>query len=197
MAVDRTGVAWVLFETGQIGKVDTRDATCTMTTFQPGQQGFSVTFGMGFVSKVAGGADETLYVDLSAQLAAIDPSTLTLAPVGSFDVPSTRAELTGTGDARLFALLEGQPYNVAEIDKATGKVVHQAPQNAISYAPETSNNAFAFWGGDFYLFIGPGGTTDVFHYRPSDGTTVKKLTVAFEVVGAGVSTCAPTTTPLR
>ena len=121
--------------------------------------------------------------------------TLTLHTVGTYDKVQARAEMTGTGDARLFAAFEGSPYVVAEVGKSTALVMSQAPQSAINYAPGSSNFAFAFWGGDFYLFVGPGSSTDVFRYRPSDGSTTKLTTVQFEIVGAGVSTCAPTTPP--
>lgn len=202
MAVDRDGGAWTVFTDGQLYRVDTKTAKCTATSFVPGQHGFTV-FGMGFATDMPGGTAETLYVSQADQfggtgtmgLAKIDTTTLTLTPVGMYDKINARAELTGTGDARLFGAFEGSPYNVAEIDKATAKILSQAPQSAINYAPNSSNFAFAFWGGDFYLFVGPGTKTDVFHYKPSDGTTTKVSSVTFEIVGAGVSTCAPLKPP--
>jgi hypothetical protein len=52
--------------------------------------------------------------------------------------------------------------------------------------------AFAFWGGDFYTFTAPSGNTLVQRYRPSDGSVVTVSSLAGrQVVGAGVSTCAP------
>jgi hypothetical protein len=52
--------------------------------------------------------------------------------------------------------------------------------------------SIAYWGGDGYLFTGPGGDTIVMRYRPSDGSyaTVAQLADMI-IVGAGVSTCAP------
>ena len=203
MAVDRTGAAWVVYEDGTLFKVSTVDASCQATTFAPGQQGFT-TFGMAFSSDAPDGGAETLFVseshyDQSAsnnnRLATIDLQTLELHVVGTYDKLNARAEMTGTGDARLFGAFEGQPYVVAEIDKATAKILSEAPQTPIQYPPNSSNLAFAFWGGSFYLFVGPGGNTDVFRYEPSDGTTTKIATVAFEIVGAGVSTCAPVVAP--
>ena len=58
-------------------------------------------------------------------------------------------------------------------------------------------------GGDFYIYTNVdggnlpmnGGGSDVTRYRPSDGSiTVVKSKIGFKIVGAGVSTCAPTTT---
>ncbi|MCA9590689.1 MAG: hypothetical protein KC657_35560, partial [Myxococcales bacterium] len=56
--------------------------------------------------------------------------------------------------------------------------------------------AFAHWGGDFWLFTAPQGKSQVTRLKYDDGTVeTVKTDVGFEVVGAGVSTCAPTTTP--
>jgi hypothetical protein len=54
--------------------------------------------------------------------------------------------------------------------------------------------AFGFWGGDFYTFTAPDGTTSVItRYRPSDQSIVVVGMAPFgvQLVGAGVSTCAP------
>jgi hypothetical protein len=201
MAVDRTAHAWVVYTDGSLFKVDATTAACTSTSFAPGQHGFT-TFGMGFSTNSPGSSDETLYVSDSRAgsgstqgLAKIDTQSLILSTVGTYDALQARAELTGTGDARLFGAFEGTPYVVAQIDKTSAHILSQAPQSAINYPPGSSNFAFAFWGGDFWLFVGPGTSTDVFHYKTSDGTTTKVKSVSFEIVGAGVSTCAPTTPP--
>lgn len=200
MAVDRGAQAWVVFTDGTLARVDTKNAKCTPTSFAPGQSGFT-TFGMGFSSNSPGSTDETLFVSESSfggstlGLAKIDVQTLKLTPIGMYDKLNARAELTGTGDARLFGAFEGSPYNVAQIQKADAKVLMQAPQSAISYPPGGSNFAFAFWGGDFWLFVGPGSSTDVFQYKPTTGVTKKVSSTSAAIVGAGVSTCAPTKPP--
>lgn len=202
MAVDRNANAWVVFTDGKLYKVNTQNAACAATSFQAGQHGWT-TFGMGFSTDTAGGTSETLYVSESSLfnggatmgLGRIDTTTLQLVPIGMYDLITARAELTGTGDARLFGAFEGMPYVVAQIDKTAAHILSQAPQTAINYAPDTSNFAFAFWGGDFWLFVGPGTSTDVFHYQPSVPATTKVKTVSFEIVGAGVSTCAPVVPP--
>jgi hypothetical protein len=205
MSVDRNGTAWVVFSDGHLFRVSTANAACQSTSYAPGQNGF-ITFGMGFSTDSPGGDAETLFVSDSGQhadgtygptkgLARLDTRALTLTPIGAYDLITARAEMTGTGDARLFGAFEGSPYVVAGIDKTNAKILSQAPQNSINYAPTTSNFAFAFWGGDFWLFVGPGTSTDVFQYRPSTGATNKVSSVTFEIVGAGVSTCAPTTPP--
>jgi hypothetical protein len=202
MAVDRNAVAWVLAQDGTIVNYDINAKTCTPTSFQVGQHDFQ-TFGMGFSANAAGSSADTLFVSDSeltqpstGGLAWIDTSSLVLTPVGPYDqLTGQRAELTGTGDGRLFGAFEGSPYVVAQIDKTTAHIISVAPQSAINYAPDSSNFAFAFWGGDFWLFVGPGSTTDVFQYQVASNTTTKRETEQFEIVGAGVSTCAPTTPP--
>ena len=61
MAVDRTGIAYVVFSpSGELFRVSTATAACEPTPFVSGQGGFSSTFGMGFSGDTDGG--ETLYV---------------------------------------------------------------------------------------------------------------------------------------
>ncbi len=200
MAVDRNANVWVVYTDGTLYQVDTSTANCTPTSFAPSQSGF-LTFGMGFSTAGVGSTQDGLYVSDSdftggtKGLATIDTNSLVLSTIGAYDQLSARAELTGTGDGRLYGAFEGTPYIVAEIDKQTASIKSQAPQNAIQYAPGGSNFAFAFWGGSFWLFVGPGTSTDVFQYDPTGGTTLLKKTVSFAIVGAGVSTCAPLTPP--
>ncbi|MBK7580193.1 MAG: hypothetical protein IPI67_08325 [Myxococcales bacterium] len=200
MAVDRNANAWVVYTDGSLYKVDTKTAACTPTGFTPGQSGF-VTFGMGFSTEGAGSTKDTLFVSqadalgTSTGLAIIDTQSLVLTPIGAYDQTNSRAELTGTGDGKLFGAFEGSPYVVSQIDKSNAKILSQAPQSPIQYPPGASNFAFAFWGGSFWLFVGPGTSTDVFHYDPSLGTTTKVTSVPQVIVGAGVSTCAPIKPP--
>lgn len=200
MAVDRNAQAWVVFTDGTLARVDTKTAKCTPTSFVPGQSGFT-TFGMGFSSNSPGSPEETLFVSESTfvgttlGLAKIDVQTLQLTPIGKYDQLNARAEMTGTGDARLFAAFEGSPYIVAEVQKSDAHILSQAPQTQVNATAGGSNFAFAFWGGDFWLFVGSGGPTEVFQYKPATGKTTKVSSTPLEIVGAGVSTCAPTKPP--
>ncbi len=200
MAVDRNANAWVVFTSGKVYKVDTKTAACTPTNFVAGQQGF-LTFGMGFSTDGPGSTTDSLFVtnsdftSASRGLGTIDTGSLVLTRIGAYDAISSRAEMTGTGDGRLFGAFEGTPYVVAEIDKTNAHIKQQWPQSPIQYPPNSSNFAFAFWGGSFWLFVGPGTSTDVFQFDPNAGTTQKVSSVTFEIVGAGVSTCAPVAPP--
>lgn len=202
MGVDHDGLGYVVFApNGVLFNVTTADATCTRTTFVPGQQGFT-TFGMGF-SVDPDGLSERLYVaewdyasgaNASKGLASIDPLTLEFTFIGAFDPPldGRGMELTGTGDGRLFGYSlsnSGQGGQVIEVDKSNAKILSSTPLNV---GNSTSALAFAFWGGDFYLFTtSPARTTDVTRYRPSDGSVDVVGHLDRIIVGAGVSTCAP------
>ncbi|MBX3191786.1 MAG: hypothetical protein KF819_32650 [Labilithrix sp.] len=209
MAVDRKGVAYILFsnpisggsgpDDGKLFRVSTATAACVATPFQPNQQGF-VRFGMGFATDLAG-PSESLYVAGAQQggvgaegLARIDVSTFALTKVGNFIPPIVHnAELTGTGDGRLYALYtknsnNAPPTFIGEIDPVSGQVVGEQAFPGVTLG---MGWAFAFWGGDFYMFTGAGGGSDVTRYRPSDNSTAVIATLPTVIVGAGVSTCAP------
>lgn len=199
MAVDRNATAWVLYNNGQLFHVDTTTAECKPTNFVPGQQGFT-TFGMGFVSDSPGSNEEKIYLGQyeGYQLGRLDPATMTVTNVGSYDKVTGAAEITGTGDARLFGFfLVGGSSSVAELDKSNAQVISLAPTGATI----GSGWAFAFWGGSFYLFTAPSGNSQVTRFtldpvNPNTGKSeVVVPSVGFVIVGAGVSTCAPVEPP--
>lgn len=195
MSVDRKGFAWVLFQTGAVYKVDTKTVECTNPGFVPCQKDFC-TFGMGFVSDMPGSDEETLYVSgvynaPSAQgLATINTATLELTPISDYDLLAGKgAELTGTGDARLFGYFQDTPIRLAEIDKSNAHIISY---NDLIEIPTGTSWAFAFWGGVFYIMSG----TEIYKYDPkSQITTLINGNVGYNIVGAGVSTCAPTDIP--
>ncbi|MEA2752499.1 MAG: hypothetical protein QOI41_6642 [Myxococcales bacterium] len=198
MAVDRRGVAYVLYSDGNLFRVSTATGACAPTPFAVSQGGFT-TFGMGFASDF-GGAAERLYIsqnvtDMNAPngLGFIDTNTFQLSFLGLFGIDIPRSELTGTGDGRLFAYwpaANGQPgSHISELNKATGSVLAQTD---LAFGSSNDAFAFAFWGGDFWIFTGAQlSPTDVSRFRPADGTTTTPTTHPSTIVGAGVSTCAP------
>jgi hypothetical protein len=201
MAVDRDATAWVNDIDGNIFKVSTADASCTATSFVA-PPGF-MQMGMGFATDMAGGTSETLYVDGigGAGLAKINLATMALTPIAQFSGALTGldCELTGTGNAELYGFFTTMPASVAEINKATAGILSNAPQQGVNTGTDW---AFSAWGGDFYLYTAdtttnPSDTTNVTRYRPSNNsTTVVKQQIGFRIVGAGVSTCAPTKPPM-
>jgi len=199
MAVDRKGVAYVEFTDQRIYRVSTATGACIGTSFQPNQQGFG-NFGMGYATNDVG-PTETLFVagtrdqnmPSSPGLARINTTNFQLTKVGNFVPDIARAELSGTGDGRLYAFYtkginNGPPSYIGEIDTNTAAVVAETPFPTVD---QGNGWAFAFWGGDFYMFTAPGGGSDVTRYRPIDNSVTVVATLPTRIVGAGVSTCAP------
>ncbi|MGD0674494.1 MAG: hypothetical protein ABSC94_03700 [Polyangiaceae bacterium] len=220
MAIDRQGNAWVDYVSvdgygnvfgGAIFKVDLTTGTCEATNITLLPRWYQV--GMGFSTASVDDPTDTLYVSANSQvdpcvesgvapssagLASIDFNTGMLSPIGPFSgaFEGQNAELTGTGDGRLFGFFDLSVVQVAQIDKTSG-----ATSSPISipglHCPWAF--AFSFWGGDFYLYTAPSlnANSSVTHYTAATGTidTSYVPDVGFEIVGAGVSTCAPTTPP--
>jgi hypothetical protein len=205
MAVDRQGTAWVNYSDGTLFKVSTSNASCEATSFEPNQAGF-VKFGMAFSTNADGSSDETLYIsgiDFLAGsghgLGKIDLGTMKVTMIGDYSgiLAGEGAELTGTGDGRLFGFFTTEPNaTLAEIDKAKGATSGDKSLEGVN----TGNAwAFSFWGGDFWFYTSDGVTPSrVTQLRTSgDGqiSVVKTDVGGFRIVGAGVSTCAPTAPP--
>jgi hypothetical protein len=226
MAVDRRGVAYVLFsdvpaaggaEVGTgIFRVSTKDASCRRTAYDPAKHG-DVTFGMGFVANdVEGGAadagdGETLYVSVDngtgdGELSSLDTETFDMRRVGRYAPPVKEAELTGTSTGQLFAF---QPYLpmttsgafIFEVDDRDAKV--QGQDRLLVGGKDLmagSGWAFGYWGGNFYTFTAngpalPNGeqSTVVNRFDPMTKTLEQVAALTTDtIVGAGVSTCAPT-----
>ena len=204
MAVDRSGNAWVNFSDGGLFKVSTSNASCQATSFQKQQGGFQ-RFGMAFATSSATSQEETLYVvgiegtNGGKGLAKIDLSSMQLTKIGDFSgaLRGQGAELTGTGDGRLFGFFTTQPNaTLAQIDKASGATTANQDLSGVN----TGNAwAFSFWGGDFWFYTSPGTTPSTVTRKQTstDGkiSTARQDVGGFRIVGAGVSTCAPTAPP--
>jgi hypothetical protein len=190
----------VTFTDNLLYRVSTATGACIGTPFQSNQSGFTA-FGMGYATNAAG-PTESLFVAgtgdtgsaTSRGLGRIDTTSFLLTKVGNFVPDIRRAELTGTGDGRLFAfytkgVTNGPPSFIGEINTLDARVVAETPLPTVD---QGQGWAFAFWGGDFYMFTGPAtGGSDVTRYRPFDGTVNAVGTLPSRIVGAGVSTCAP------
>lgn len=204
MAIDRNAVAWVNYFTsgfnprGAIYKVSTKDASCeaspTVSLPKDWRQ-----IGMGFSSNNDAAMSETLFIDATSGngLGSITPSN-TLNPIAGFSpnqFSGEAAELTGTGDGRLYGYFQTDPVYVAQIDKVTGAVTNA---KEITGLDTPLAWAFSFWGGSFYLYAASSGqNSNVTKYDPAAGTINNSYmtNVGFRIVGAGVSTCAPLVEP--
>ncbi len=205
MAIDRAGTAWVNYSDGSLFKVSTTTASCTETGFEKGQSGF-VKFGMAFATNGEGSTEETLYVasvdevgDGGRGLGKIDLTTMKLTPLGDYsgNLQGEAAELTGTGDGKLFGFFTTAPHaTLAQIDKSKGATSNDRPLTGVSTGLAW---AFSFWGGDFWFYTSDGfSASSVTQLRTSANnelSVVKQNVGNFRIVGAGVSTCAPLTPP--
>lgn len=221
MAIDRAGNAWVNYVTrnpdgsvrsGSIYKASIADASCDASTMFALPDAWA-RIGMGFSTDAADSTKETLYVASTAgsthELGRLDIASQSITPLGPF-VPanpfgSLSAELTGTGDARLYGMF----IQIAQVANRPSPVVGQIDKSSASTESpmdmsgvEAPNAwAFSFWGGHFYLYTSPWyvstRTSNVTDYDPMSGNINSEYmtNVGFNIVGAGVSTCAPVTQP--
>jgi hypothetical protein len=198
MAIDRTATAWVLYCSGELFKVDTRTAACASTSFQPGQDSLWV-FGMGFATDAPMSRSETLYVSGGGQTS-VGTGPAGFGTVSFPALAVTRKgqttgwpELTGTGDAKLWAFYpDAAPPLVAQVDKSSGSALSSLEFPQLEGMP--TSWAFAFWGGDFWIFLkrGTDPSTSVYKVHGQDGSFSTALyDTGRTIVGAGVSTCAP------
>lgn len=199
MSVDRSAAAWILFQDGQIFRVDTTTLDCQATGFAPGQAGLT-QFGMGFASNSAGSGAETLFVAGGAlpgiggtTLARIDTPALTVATIGPLD---GWIEMTGNGLGELWGFAPTPP-EVFRLDKSNATKLdrHQLSGMPTDFALAY---AFAFWGGAFHVFLRGAAafSSNVWKYDLATGQLTTAVTNSgYIIVGAGVSTCAPTEPP--
>jgi hypothetical protein len=218
MAVDRNAVAWVNYvqtdvlagndSAGVIYQVSTHDASCQPAPAITLPQGW-YRLGMGYSTNGGAGAtSETLFVagtgnapgTIGTGLGTIDFTQKALKSIGMFTgtLAGQNGELTGTGDGRLYGFFTTTPVEVAQIEKTTGATRAPVPMTGVM----TPNAwAFSFWGGHFYLYTsqgqGIGNGSDVTDYDPVSGSInpAYMTSIGFDIVGAGVSTCAPVTAP--
>ena len=200
MAVNRKGIAYVVFSSGELFRVSTLTATCTATKFVSNPIVFPAQFGMGFSANSAD-QGETLFIagtpsddpGSASRLGILNTDIFAIAIGAPIDQNLGSPELTGTGDARLFAFGPGIPdSHLAELDKGSSTVL--SDELIDLQLASISAWAFAFWGGDFYFFTSEQAGSSVIHrYTPGGPPTppaVKEIN-GLTIVGAGVSTCAP------
>lgn len=206
MGVSRKGRAWIQYWDGDLYTVDLNDASdpapCLDPGFVPGHPLFP-HFGMAFVGNSPDDPCDKLYTHSGIEpdligpgvgaLGVIDPYSLALSTIAPIDY--AWGELTGTGTGRLFAFQGSAPAILTEYDKLTGEVIDTL---ALPGLQSDSAFAFAWWGGDFYLFTAHGDfpTSQVWHLdhdNSDDGgqALTARGTAPIRIVGAGVSTCAP------
>jgi streptogramin lyase len=201
MTVDRTGRAWVAYTSGEIFWVDPATVACTAVPFLLHQHGLEV-FALAFVSDGPGSATDTIFLAGGARatwgtgpvtLARMDPERRDVTPLCRLrDGP----DLSGTGSGALWGYFQFQdPPRVTRLDPATGAPATSYPLPTLAGQPH--DWAFAFWGGDLWVFLKRQAdfSTDVYRVSnldaPSPTVTGVVRDTLRRIVGAGVSTCAP------
>jgi hypothetical protein len=204
MAIARDATAWVLYNNGELFRVETKNSlACTKAAWVPNTQGHRL-FGMGFSTDVVGGTTDTLFISGGSgpgtgsggsTLAKVDMTTFKPTNLGAV---AGWPELTGTGSAELWGFFPqitgGAGARIVKLDKTSGGAMQtfQAPDLNDSGTPQAW--AFAFHGGFFWAFLmkSTDGETSVYQFNAATGARVG-VTVATDrtIVGAGVSTCAP------
>lgn len=202
MSVDRRAYAWLNFDDGKLYKIPTNNpATCADSTYQKDAT-MTAKVGMGFTSDTAGSKAETLFLATMvnpSQLWKVNPlETPNIKPVkvGTFAANVTSPEMTGTGAAELFAYFPATDANhrIIRVDKATGQANLTWSLPPLATSPGAW--AFAHWGGRYYVFVTENTVNRVYRWDPNATGTAKWVRVQdnlpYRIVGAGVSTCAPT-----
>lgn len=200
MAIARDGTAYVDVMNGTsckgVYKVDIKTAECKgATPFSCGTSGFG-QFGMGFSTNSASTTAESLFIGDTggAKMATLDPSSGAVKVVGT--LPASGPEFTGNAAGELWAFMpQASPPKAAQLDKATGKAIKTFNLDALKSSIFVSPSAwaFAFWGGDYYIFLqgDVDSSTNVWKMTTSGAVTKYIANTGFRIVGAGVSTCAP------
>lgn len=202
MGVDRDAFAWVLYNNGELFKVETKNnLACTKAAWVPNTSGNKV-FGMGFSTDAAGGSTDSLFIAGGAGPEVGNTSTLSRLDTGTFQ-PSSRGtltgwpELTGTGNAELwgfFPQVGATGARIAKLDKTTGAALQTFPETSLNDSLQPQAWAFAFHGGSFWVFLKKSSDTQtqVHQFNASTGAMVGVTQSGGRtIVGAGVSTCAP------
>jgi hypothetical protein len=197
MSVDRSGTAWVLYSSGELFRVAIlNNLACTATTWH-GTSSLEV-FGMGFSTDEPGGSTETLYVggglaqvQSSYTLAKLDTATMSATPLGT---ETELPEMTGTGAAELWGYMpEATTARIVKFDRTNGAAVQTFTEPTLGGTG--AGYAFAQWGGDYWVFLIRSGEPSTNVYQVDGMTGAIKSTTPTTgrtIVGAGVSTCAPT-----
>jgi hypothetical protein len=206
MGIDRDATAWVLYTqqgffgglSSELFRVDTTTLDCTKTTWQSGNQGHDV-FGMGFSTDAVGGTDDTLFI-AGGSGPSVPSSKLAKMDMGSF-APSTVGnvtgwpELTGNSNAELWGFFPAENgTRVERLDKASGGPAQTFMLPSLDGSLMGAAWAFAFYGGDYWIFLkrGAENATTVYQMNGMTGAiTSMTATNTRRIVGAGVSTCAP------
>lgn len=207
LTVDRTGVLWAMMidDAGNraIYTIDPISLACDATDFvDPIVENIGVN-SLAFVADAPDSETESLYIGANVggsfdvqnplSLGRVDLDTMDMEIVGTAALVPTGyyqiADLTGTGDSRLFGFFPGDVAAIAELDESNSSIVSDEVLDFGVGSPW----AFAQWAGRLWLFSSSGDPgSDIRAWDPITGD-VEQIHpgIGVSVVGAAVSTCAP------
>lgn len=192
MAVTRDGRLFVRYGDQTIHEVDLQTMACTQTPYSNATTNFG-PFGMGYATTNAGSWRDHLFIANGHKVARLDTNTWQLTHLGA--MPS-QSELTGNADGELWAFFPLEsPAALVHADQGTAAVQQIISLSNFPNPFDIDAFAFAQWGGDFFLFVrtyGVGNSSDVYKVSGSGSMTRIAQRIGIDIVGAGVSTCAPT-----
>lgn len=212
MAVDRNAQAYVLYAdttsqtNSKIYKVDTTQSglPCTATSFSASADSDEmVLFGMGYSTDTAGGDTDQLYIaggtavatgNTKENLKTLDTNAFTYSGTGKV---TGSPELTGNANAELWGFFpDSASPRIEQIDKMSGSGSPVTLDASLKGDPAAW--AFGFYGGNYWVFLEKTdafgdreGQSTVYEVTPTGSLVSKTVATGREIVGAGVSTCAP------
>ena len=191
MGVARDGFAYVRYSDQSLYRVDLENFQCELTSYEDSHDFGS--FGMGYSTNSAYTWQDQLYVANAHSVAKLSTQDWTVSQLGS--IPS-QAELTGNAEGELWAFLPLEsPAELVQLDKGSGAVIETVQLPGFPEPATIDTFAFATWGGEYFLFVrtfGMGSSTDVYRVTENGEMSMAVQGLGINVVGAGVSTCAPT-----
>ena len=189
MGVSRNGYAYVRYSGGTLYEIDLTDLSCNEGNFSSHNFG---AYGMGYATNHQNTWQDQLYIANSNNIASLDVNSGQYSVIGQ--MPS-QSELTGNANGELWAFLPlEQPAKLVQVNKNNGDIIESLSITSFSLQ-DLDTFAFAYWGGDFYLFVrtlGMGQSTNVYRVERDGTQTLILEDSGLNIVGAGVSTCAPT-----
>ena len=195
MAVSRGGKAYVRYSDNSLFEIDLSQPSlpCVDTGYRNGSFG---SFGMGYATDSSTTWHDQLYVSNNGQVAALDTDTWQRTVVTPLS--SLATELTGNAAGQLWALAvqAGRGATTLQrVNQHTGAVAASVRLQQFPDPFEVDTFALAAWGGDLYAFyaLNSSNTSEVWRITPAGQMTRVVANLGVNVVGAGVSTCAPGT----
>ncbi len=203
MSVDRRARAWLNYDDGKLYKIPTNNpASCADSGYQTGVVP-TAKVGMGFVSDSPGSKVESLFLASFGnpsqlwKLNPLDAAPIVSSKIGTFASSATSPEMTGTGAAELYAYFPAADatHRIIRVNKTTAQADLTWSLPPLASAPGAW--AFAQWGGRYYVFVTESSISRIYRWDPNAAAGMQWVRVqdnlATRIVGAGVSTCAPTT----